>query len=193
MINPRQARDFAKAMGRLAKTDRLDAMMLAELASVLRRRPDTARFLRPLPDADQQRLAALVARRRQLLSMLTAERLRIGPTTAATLIAQLPELGRLNRRQISALVGVAPMNRDSGQMRGRRAITGGRGQVRHTLYMAALTATRYNPVIQVFYQRLLAAGKLKKVALGACMRKLLTIVNAMVRDNETFDPDHVRT
>lgn len=239
VINPRQARDFAKAMGRLAKTDRLDAGMLAELAEVLHRRPDAMRFLRPLPDADQQRLAALVARRRQLLSMLTSERLRlttahpavresitaaikairkllddadsemiqhvavhhaaaeallrsvsgIGPTTAATLIAALPELGGLNRRQICALVGVAPMNRDSGKMRGRRAISGGRAQVRHTLYMATLTATRYNPVIRKFYQRLIGAGKPKKVALVACMRKLLTMLNAMVRDNAPFDPD----
>lgn len=240
VINPRQARDFAKAMGHLAKTDRLDAAILAELAAVIARRPDAMRFVRPLPDAERQRLAALVARRRQLLSMLTAERLRlttahpavhasitaaieairkllddadselvrhvdehhaaaevllrsvsgIGPTTAATLIAELPELGRLNRRQISALVGVAPMNRDSGQMRGRRVICGGRARVRHTLYMATLTATRYNPVIRVFYQRLLAAGKLKKVALVACMRKLLTILNAMVRDNAPFHSDH---
>lgn len=243
VINPRQARDFAKAMGRLAKTDRLDASVLAELATVLHRRPDAMRFLRPLPDADQQRLAALVARRRQLLSMLTAERLRlstahpavrasitaaieairkllddaeaelvkhvathhaeaeallrstsgIGPTTAATLIAELPELGQLSRRQISALVGVAPMNRDSGQMRGRRVISGGRARVRHTLYMATLTATRHNPVIQKFYQRLIKAGKLKKVALVACMRKLLTILNAMVRDHASFNPDHTPT
>jgi transposase len=240
VINPRQARDFAKAMGHLAKTDRLDALMLAELAAVLIRRPDVRRYVRPLPDAKRQRLAALVARRRQLLSMLTSERLRlttahpavrasinaaieairkllgdadgelsrhvsehhaaaeallrsvsgIGPTTAATLIAALPELGRLNRRQISALVGVAPMNRDSGQLRGRRVIAGGRAQVRHTLYMATLTATQHNPVIRDFYQRLIEAGKLKKVALVACMRKLLTIINAMVRDHAPFDPDH---
>jgi|SRR5680860_20783 len=227
-------------MGRLAKTDRLDATMLAELAAVLVRRPDVMRYVRPLLDAERQRLAALVARRRQLLSILTSKRLRlatahpavrasikaaieaiakllddadaelirhvcehhaaaeallrsvsgIGPTTATTLIAALPELGRLNRRQICALVGVAPMNRDSGQMRGRRVIHGGRAQVRHTLYMATLTATRYNPVIRMFYQRLLAAGKLKKVALVACMRKMLTILNAMVRDNAPFNPDH---
>lgn len=241
IVNPRQARDFAKAMGRLAKTDWLDALMLAELAEVLRRR-DAMRFLRPLPNADQQRLAALVARRRQLLSMLTSERLRlttahpavrasisaaieaiqkrldaaegellrhvamhhaaaesllrsvsgIGPTTAATLIAELPELGRLNRRQICARVGVAPMNRDPGKMRGRRAITGGRAQVRHTFYLATLTATRYNPVIRACYQRLIAAGKLKKVARVACRRKLLTILNAMARNNAFFDPDHIK-
>ena len=240
VINPRQARDFAKAMGRLAKTDKLDAAVLAELAGVLMRRPDAGKVLRALPDADQQRLAALVARRRQLLAMLTAERLRlstshpavrssinkaikairkllddtegelvrhveqhhaqaeallrsvsgIGPTAAATLIGELPELGKLTRRQISALVGVAPMNRDSGQMRGRRAISGGRGQVRAVLYMATLTATRRNPVIRAFYQRLVASGKLKKVALVACMRKLLTMINAMVRDQTQFDPNY---
>ena len=228
-------------MGCLAKTDCLDATMLAELAAVLQRRPDTARFLRPVVDAEQQRLAALVARRRQLLSMmLTAERLRltmahpavrgsisaaieaiaklpddtegelirhveehrtaaegllrsvsgIGSTTAAPLIAELPELDRLNRRQINASVGVAPINRDSGNMQGQRAIQGGRAQVRHTLYMATLTATRYNPVIRMFYQRLLAARKINKVALVACMHKLLTALNAMVRDNLPFNLDH---
>lgn len=242
VINPRQARDFAKAMGRLAKTDRLDAAVLAELASVLHRRPDTARLLKAVPDADQQRLAALVSRRRQLLAMLTSERLRlatshpavrksitsaikaiqkllddtegelvahvsehhahaesllrsisgIGPTTAATLIAELPELGKLTRRQISALVGVAPMNRDSGKMRGRRVITGGRARVRAVLYMATLTATRTNPVIRAFYRRLVDAGKIKKVALVACMRKLLTMINAMVRDQKPFDPNYAK-
>jgi transposase len=114
----------------------------------------------------------------------------IGPTTAATLIAELPELGRLNRRQINASVGVAPINRDSGNMQGQRAIQGGRAQVRHTLYMATLTATRYNPVIRMFYQRLLAARKINKVALVACMHKLLTALNAMVRDNLPFNLDH---
>jgi len=243
VINPRQARDFAKAMGHLAKTDRLDAAILAALAAVIARRPDAMRFVRPLPDAERQRLSALVARRRQLLSMLTSERLRlatahpavrasinaaieairkllddadselvrhvdehhaaaeallrsvsgIGPTTAATLIAELPELGRLNRRQISALVGVAPMNRDSGQKRGPRTIQGGRAQVRHTLYMATLTAAHHNPVIRNFYKRLVTAGKLKKVALVACMRKLLTILNAMVRDSASFNPNYAKT
>jgi transposase len=240
VINPRQARDFAKALGRLAKTDCLDARVLAELAGVLARRPETARMLHALPDQDQKRLAALVSRRRQLLGMLNAERQRlalshpavrssinkaikairkllddtegelvkhvelhhaqaeallrsvagIGPTTAATLIAELPELGRLSRRQISALVGVAPMNHDSGQMRGRRTIKGGRATVRATLYMATLTATRRNPVISAFYKRLVAAGKLKKVAIVACMRKLLTMINAMVRDQVHFDPNY---
>lgn len=231
VINPRQARDFAKSMGRLAKTDRIDARMLAELAAVLVRRDDLGRFLRPLPDAQQQLLAALVTRRRQLQTMLTSERQRlqialpkvrpsieamiqairaqlddvegqmlvhvrehfaqldallrsatgIGPIASATLIADLPELGRLKRRSICALVGIAPMANDSGSSRGRRRIQGGRFDVRRVLYMAALTAARRNPVIKAFYERLIEAGKLPKVALVACMRKLLTILNAMVR------------
>jgi transposase len=233
VINPKQARDFAKALGRLAKTDRIDAQGLAELAAVLARRDDLARFLRPIPDAQQQELAALVTRRRQLLTMLGSERLRlplavpkvrpsieamiaairaqlddvegqmqthvrehfaeldallrsakgIGPIASVTLIAVLPELGRLNRRQISALVGVAPMANDSGTARGRRRIQGGRFEVRRVLYMAALAACHSNPAIQAYYERLLAAGKLPKVALVACMRKLLTMLNAMVRTN----------
>jgi transposase len=236
VINPRQARDFAKAMGSLAKTDRLDAQLLAELADVLVRRNDLERSLRPVPDARRRDLEALVARRRQLVAMLLSERQRlalarpavcpsiealmeairtrldevdremaahvaayhaaldgllrsaggIGPIVSATLIAELPELGRLDRRQIAALVGVAPFARDSGVQRGRRRIAGGRFELRRALFMAALTATRYNPVIRAFYERLLAAGKLKKVALVACMRKLLTILNAMVRDRLPF-------
>jgi len=237
VINPRQARDFAKSMGRLAKTDRIDAQILAELAAVLVRRQDLARFLRPLPDEQQQLLAALVTRRRQLQAMLTSERQRlqialpkvrpsieamiqairaqldevegqmlnhlhehfaeldnllrsasgIGPIASATLIADLPELGRLNRQRICALVGIAPMANDSGTSRGRRRIQGGRFEVRRVLYMAALTAARRNPVIKAFYQRLLAAGKLPKVALVACMRKLLTILNAMVRTSKPWN------
>lgn len=237
VVNPRQARDFAKSMGRLAKTDKVDARMLAEFAAVLLRRDDLARFLRPLVDDQQQWLAALVARRRQLLSMLLSERQRlqstptglhpsieaivaaikaqlddieaqmvthvddhfaeldtvlqsasgIGPVASATLIAELPELGRLNRREIAALVGIAPMANDSGSSKGRRRIQGGRFDVRRVLYMAALTASRRNPVIKVFYDRLLAAGKLPKVALVACMRKLLTTLNAMVRTNKPWD------
>lgn len=238
VVNPRQARDFARAMGRLAKSDRLDAAVLAELAAVLVRRDDLARFLRPPAEAERLDLEALVARRRQLVTMLTTERQRlalarpavrpsiealidalraqideldgemrghvaahhaeldellqsakgIGPTASATIIAELPELGRLDRRQVAALVGVAPYARESGVWRGRRRIAGGRGQLRRTLYMATLTAARWNPVIRAFYERLLAAGKLKKVALVACMRKLLTILNAMVRDRRPFDP-----
>ena len=240
IINPRQGREFARSMGQLAKTDRIDAQVLAELAAVLARRDDLESYLRPLPDAQQQDLAALVARRRQLVTMLGAERQRlaharaairpsieaiirairqqldlvegemaehvtrhhagidqllrsaggIGPIASATLIADLPELGHLNRRQISALVGVAPFARDSGAMRGRRTVIGGRADVRRTLYMATLTATRYNPAIRDFYQRLLAAGKLPKVALVACMRKLLTILNAMVRKQQRFEIAH---
>ncbi len=237
VVNPRQARDFAKAMGRLAKTDLIDARLLAEYGEVLLRRDDLASFLRPLPDADQQALVAIVTRRRQLMGMLLAERQRlqlslalvrpsieavievirrqlddvdaqmaghlqahygeldkllrsangVGPVASATLIAGLPELGRLNRREISALVGVAPMANDSGKTRGRRRIQGGRFEVRRVLYMAALSATRSNPAIKAFYERLIGAGKLPKVALVACMRKLLTILNAMVRTNKRWE------
>ncbi|KIX46204.1 transposase [Burkholderia pseudomallei] len=235
--NPRQARDFAKSMGRLAKTDTIDAHMLAEFASVLVRRKDLANFIRPLADTQQQALAAMVTRRRQLLGMLLSERQRlqlaipvvrpsieamidaireqlddvdaqmvthvrehysaldellrsasgIGPVASATLIAELPELGRLNRRQIAALVGVAPMAWDSGTTRGRRRIQGGRFDIRRVLYMAALTASRRNPPIAAFYQRLIAAGKPPKVALVACMRKLLTVLNAMVKTSTPWD------
>ena len=237
VINPRQARDFARAMGQLAKTDCIDARILAQLGDVLQRRPDRDKFIRPLPTTEQQQLAAMVIRRRQLIAMLGAERNRleqahpsskkslntiikaltkelarieegmaeyiqskfpdlsdllnsakgIGKTTSSTLIAEVPELGKLSRREISALVGVAPINRDSGVMRGRRMIFGGRSSVRHVLYMAALVASRYNPVIKVFYDRLVAAGKPKKVALVACMRKLLTILNAMVKAGKPWD------
>jgi transposase len=241
VINPRQARDFARSMGRLAKTDRIDAQILAELAATLVRRPDCARFLRPRSSAEQQDLAALVTRRRQLTTMLLSERQRlrlarpkvqpsvealitaikaqldevetqmvchvqrhyaeldallrstggIGPVASATLLADLPELGKLNRRQISALVGVAPFAKDSGSMRGRRRVSGGRFELRRALYMATLAATRHNPVIRHFYERLVAAGKLKKVALIAAMRKLITILNAMVRDQQKFNVNHI--
>ena len=237
VVNPKHARDFAKSMGRLAKTDRIDARTLAELAGVLARRDDLARFIRPLADVQQQQLAALVTRRRQLLTMLGSERQRlqlavpmvrpsieamiqairaqlddleaqmiahvrehfadldallqstrgIGPIASATLIAQLPELGRLNRREIAALVGVAPIANDSGTSRGRRRVQGGRFEIRRVLHMATLTAARRNPVIKAFYQRLIATGKLPKVALVACMRKLLTALNAMVRNNKPWD------
>jgi transposase len=233
VVNPRMARDFARAMQRLAKTDRIDAATLAEFADVLARRPDAERFIRPLTDPEQQDLAALVTRRRQLVSIQLSERQRlrlarpvarpsiealleaiarqlddleaemahhveqhhaqmakllqsvagIGRVAAATLIAELPELGRLNRRQICALVGVAPYANDSGASKGRRRIVGGRFEVRRALYMATLTATRYNDSIRTFYERLVAAGKLKKVALIACMRKLITHLNAIVRNH----------
>jgi len=233
VINPRMARDFARAMQRLAKTDRIDAATLAELAEVLARRPDCERFIRPVSEPEQQDLAALVTRRRQLVAMQLSERQRlrlarpvarpsieamieairrqlddveaemarhvekhhaqmaallqgvagIGKVAAATLIAELPELGRLNRRQICALVGVAPYANDSGSSRGRRRIAGGRFEVRRALYMATLSAVRYNPPIRDFYERLVAAGKLKKVALIACMRKLITHLNAIARNH----------
>jgi transposase len=237
VINPKQARDFAKSMGRLAKTDRIDARTLAELGSVLVGRADLARFVRPLPDAQQQALAALVTRRRQLLTMMVSERQRmqlaiavvrpsieamitairaqlddvegqmvrhvrehfaeldtllrsatgIGRVSSATLIGTVPELGHLNRREIAALVGVAPMANESGTSRGRRRVQGGRFEIRRVLYMAALSAVRRNPTIRDFYQRLRAAGKLPKVALVACMRKLLTILNAMARSHKPWD------
>jgi transposase len=234
VVNPRQVRDFAKATGRLAKTDRLDAQVLAHFAEAVQPQP------RPLPDAQGQELAALLARRQQLVQMLTAEKnplgsalspvrpslqahirwleqqlseldrgLRdtikesplwrakdnlmqgvpgIGPVVSLTLLADLPQLGALSRQQISALVGVAPLNRDSGTLRGKRGIWGGRARVRATLYMAALVATRCNPTIRDFYHRLLGAGKAKKVALVACMRKLLTILNSMLKHNRSWDP-----
>ena len=237
VVNPRHARDFARSMGRLAKTDAVDARMLAEMAAVLVHREDLARYLRPVANECQQWLAALVTRRRQLLAMLGSERQRlqitnrklhpsieaiitvikaqlddletqmvghvrehfgeldgllqstngIGPVASATLIAQLPELGRLNRREIAALVGVAPMSNDSGNRKGRRRVQGGRFEIRRVLYMATLTAARYNPVIRAFYERLKAAGKLPKVALVACKRKLLTMLNAMVRTGKPWD------
>jgi transposase len=233
VINPKQAKDFARAMGYLAKTDRVDAQALAEFAAVLIRRYDLQRFIRPLPNEQQRDLAALVTRRRQLLTMLVSERLRlqlatakvrpgveamidaikaqlndvekqmavhvkthfteldallrsakgIGPVASATMIATLPQLGRLNRRAISALVGVAPIANDSGTSRGRRRVHGGRFEVRRVLYMATVSATTHNPTIRAHYQHLLAMGKLPKVALVACMRKLLTILNAMARRN----------
>lgn len=233
VVNPRQVRDFAKATGKLAKTDALDAAILAQFAEVVRP------ALRPIPEATTQALGALLTRRRQLVAMRTAESNRlgtalppvrtgirahlawldrqlaqldedlthairespiwrekddllqsvpgVGPVLARTLLASLPELGTLNRKQIAALVGVAPLNRDSGRLRGRRTIWGGRAPVRAALYMGALAATRWNPVIRVFYQRLCAAGKAKKVALTACMRKLLTILNAMIKHRSLWE------
>ena len=236
VVNPRQVRDFAKATGQLAKTDRIDAATLALFAERVRPEP------RPLPDPVGEELRALVARRRQLLEMLGAEqnRLRhatapsvekglqkhvrwlkrqledvdddlervvrdsplwrgkddllqsvpgIGPVTSRTLLAELPELGRLNRREIAALVGVAPLNRDSGRWRGRRFVWGGRAAVRNTLYMAALTASRHNPVIRAFYERLVDRGKPHKVALTACMRKLIVILNAIAKSQQPWNPE----
>lgn len=236
VVNPRQVRDFAKALGRLAKTDALDAGILAEFAQ--RVRPDP----RPLPDEAAQLLDGLLTRRRQLVDMLTAEKNRlgfargpvkrdinrhirwlekrladvdsdlqdaiaanplyqakvdllrsvpgVGPVTTLTLIAELPELGHLSRHQIAALVGVAPLNRDSGTMRGKRMVWGGRAPVRAVLYMAALVGIKHNPVLRQFYERLRAASKPFKVAVTACMRKLLTILNAMLHQNRRWDPKH---
>jgi transposase len=234
VVNPRQVRDFAKAMGQLAKTDALDAGMLAAFAQRVRPAP------RPLPDEAAQLLDGLLTRRRQLVEMLTAEKNRlgfargpvkrdisqhirwlekrladvdtdlqeavtasplyqakadllrsvpgVGPVTTLTLLATLPELGHLSRRQIAALVGVAPINRDSGTLRGKRLVWGGRAPVRAVLYMAALVSLKHNPVLRRFYQRLRAAGKPFKVAVTACMRKLLTILNAMLHQNRRWDP-----
>jgi len=237
VVNPRQARDFAKALGYLAKTDRIDAAALSAFAQTLDQHPQRERFLKCLPDPQREQLAALVTRRRQLVEMLTAEHNRlalshkaarrsieavikalrrqledieaqmarhvrehhadleallasakgIGPQSIAVLIGELPELGRLSNRQISKLVGVAPLNRDAGTVRGKRTIFGGRAQVRSALYMPTMAAIRYNPVIKRFYERLLAGGKQKKVAIVACMRKLLTILNAMVRTGKTWN------
>ncbi len=235
VVNPRQIRDFARSVGMLAKTDILDARIIARFAATVQPAP------RPIPDTETQELGALTSRRRQIVSMITAEKNRlstaskmvkpricahinwleeelndvngnlrqkvkdspiwrekdellqsvpgVGPTLSITILAELPELGTLNRKQIAALVGVAPLNRDSGTLRGKRTIWGGRATVRTALYMAALSAKRYNPVIRRFYERLLVAGKAKKVALTACMRKLLTILNAMLKYHTSWNFD----
>ena len=233
VVNPRQVRDFAKATGQLAKTDSLDAAVLAHFAEAVR--PP----LRPGGDADTQVLNSLVARRQQVMTMLVAERIRlssagmaarprtethiawlkqelddldqglrqtlrhspiwrekddllrsvpgIGDQISLTLLAYLPELGTINRRQIAALVGVAPFNRDSGTLRGNRTVWGGRARVRTALYIGAMVASRFNPVIKDFYQRLLSAGKPKKLALTACMRKLLRILNSMLKNGPSWN------
>lgn len=235
VVNPRQVRDFAKALGRLAKTDAMDAEVLMHFAQAVK--PET----RALPDEQTRELEALVVRRRQLLGIVLAERQRlakapavvrqdirahitwlikrlkdadrqlgstlrasplwrereqllkpvkgVGRVLLSTLCASLPELGRLNRRQIAALVGVAPFNFDSGKFKGKRCCWGGRADVRAVLYMATLSAKRFNPPIRIFYERLIGAGKPKKVALTACMRKLLGILNAIVRDRTQWNPN----
>lgn len=239
VINPRQVRDFAKATGQLAKTDRIDALVLARFAEAVRP------ALRPLPDEITLELRALISRRRQLTEMIVAERNRlsqasnsvrkridahirwleaeldradkdldqsigqspiwqhnedmlrsvpgIGPVISRSLIAELPELGELNRKQIAALVGVAPLNRDSGTLRGHRTIWGGRATVRAVLYMAALVASRRNVVIRAFYKRLRDAGKAPKLALVACMRKLLTILNSMIKHKTRWSETVLQT
>jgi transposase len=233
VVNARQIRDYARAMGKLAKTDSLDAMVIAEFAQKVE--PE----VRPLRDEENQEIKDMVSRRRQLIEMLTAEKNRlaiarkvikpnimahikwltqeledldrnlrqqiesspiwrekddllrsipgVGKVTSATLLAELPELGTLNRKEIASLAGVAPFNQDSGTMKGKRRIWGGRSSVRSALYMAALVGTRRNPVIRAFYLRLLEKGKLKKVALVACMRKLLTILNSIIRYRKAWD------
>ena len=238
VCNPREVRDFARALKRLAKTDRIDAAILAEYAQ--RVQPQ----VRPLADGATQELQALVTRRRQVVGMLTAEKNRlgsapprirpniqanvawlerciadlnrdiddtirsspqwrakdrllqsvpgVGPVLSMTLLAGVPELGTLTRQQLAALVGVAPFNRDSGQFRGRRTIWGGRATVRTTLFMATVVAVRRNPVLQGFYARLRAAGKPPKLALTACMRKLLTILNAITRTNTPWQPTSIQ-
>ncbi|MEW6533724.1 MAG: IS110 family transposase [Thermodesulfobacteriota bacterium] len=234
VVNPRQSRDFAKALGLLAKTDAIDALMLARYGESVKPEP------RPSKDKETRELEALLVRGRQLVHMLAAEKNRLscavksirpsieaniawlkkclkeieketnrfiknmpiwrekdkiirsapgaGPVLSSTLLALLPELGKLNRRQIAALVGVAPFNRDSGTMRGRRCIWGGRAWVRRILYMGTVAAIRWNPLIRAFYQRLIGAGKQKKVAITACMRKFLIALNTMVRDRTMWKP-----
>jgi transposase len=237
VVNPRQARDFAKATGRLVKTDRLDAFVLAHFAQAIRPTP------RAIPDTEAREFQEILARRRQIIRMATAEKNRLvastfkavrgrieahirwlekelsrtdrdldetiensptlkeneallrsvpgaGPVLCRTLLAELPELGSLSPRELSALVGVAPLNRDSGTLRGRRTVWGGRARVREALYMGALIASRFNPAIKEFYERLVEAGKPKKVALVACMRKLLTILNALMRERTPWRCPH---
>ena len=232
VTNPRRVRAFARSTGRLAKTDKLDARLLAHFGFAVR--PES----RALPDENEERLTGLLTRRRQIVNMLTVEKNRlqtvrvemradieehirwlqeklakldeaikqfvdsepawkekdtilqsvpgVGPVTASTLLAMLPELGKLNRQQIAALVGVAPVNKDSGRKQRKRRVYGGRAAVRSVLYMAALSARKFNPVIKEFYDRLIKQGKEKKVALTACMRKLLVILNAMLRENQSW-------
>ena len=232
VVNPRQVRDFARSTGQLAKTDQIDAGILAAFAQAI------PVEVRPLPDQAARALQAVVSRRRQLVEMLTAERQRllladeavapslhavirvleqqlrdldddlqqrlhaspawreaqdllksvpgVGDVVATTLLALLPELGHLNRKAVAKLVGVAPLNRDSGQWRGKRQVWGGRANVRTALYMAALVGTRWNPVLKAFYARLVAAGKPKKLALIACMHKLLLILNAVLRTHQPW-------
>lgn len=237
-VNPRQSHDFAKSMGELSKTDKVDARMLRDFADVLARHKDRAKYITPLMHAQRLELAQLMTRRRQLVEMRVAESHRleqargravrsielvmktldkqlemidadidshldqhfrhqrslldsvkgVGPVTILTLTAALPELGQLGRRQIAKLVGVAPLANDSGQRSGKRRIWGGRSEVRAVVYMATMSAVRFNPSIKAFYERLLMAGKPKKVAIVACMRKLLTILNAMLRDQASWSP-----
>jgi transposase len=237
VVNPRRIREFARSIGQLAKTDKLDAKVIAHFGAA------THPEARKLPTQEEEKLSALMTRRRQVIEMLTAERNRlhsarfamqeriemhitwlekelqdlddeiskfiqqsplwkekdallksvpgVGPVTSATILAMLPELGTLNRQKIAALVGVAPVNKDSGKRQKKRRVFGGRANVRCVLYMAALSATKHNPKIKCFYDRLIRMGKEKKVALTACMRKLLVILNAIIRQNQIFRPEFV--
>lgn len=237
VVNARHARNFAKAIGKLAKTDRIDAAVLADMAFMIDASQDRERYIKPLTDAQRKRLSVMTVRRRQVVGLITIERQRlthtddwvrasikktvkslttelrhieaqisehvkknffdlskmllsipgVGEQAMTVLIGEVPELGKTDRRTISSLLGVAPFNRDSGNFRGRRCIWGGRQAVRNVLYMGIISATRFNPVIRAFYTRLTEAGKPKKVALIACMRKLLTIINAMMRTGKPFD------
>jgi transposase len=232
VVNARQIKEYARATGRLAKTDKIDSQVMAEFAGKIN--PPA----RPLRDEETEEIKTIMSRRRQLMEMLTAEKNRmaiarkplkvsiqahidwlkneldnldndlrkriedspvwrvkdnllqsipgVGEVLSATLLAELPELGKLNRRQIAALVGVAPFNRDSGYMRGKRSIWGGRASIRTVLYMATLSSTRFNPVISEFFQKLVQRGKAKKVALVACMRRLLTIMNAILKTEKAW-------
>jgi len=240
IVNPRQVRDFAKGMGYMAKSDKLDARVIAEYGEALVARNDVSRVLKAPLNPEKEALSAMLTRRRQLVAMLLSERQRlaqakttvqssiasmidaireqikiidiqmrnhirshhsdlqkllcsaagIGPIASACMIAELPELGTLNRRQIASLVGVAPFAHESGTKKGLRRISGGRFEIRRTLYMATLTATQHNPQIQSYYQQLVARGKLPKVALIACMRKLITILNAMVKNGTEWNPTY---
>lgn len=239
VVNPRQVRDFARAVGQLAKTDRIDAAVIAHFGEAVN--PE----IRPLPDHLTQQMDALMTRRRQLVQMLAAERNHlvsapvqvrnyvkehisqleelikkldqdidqmitgspiwktkenllqsvkgVGPVLSRTLLAELPELGQISHQEISKLVGVAPLNNDSGKHKGKRSCWGGRASVRGSLYMATLSATRCNPVIKEFYQRLIAKGKAKKVAIVACMRKMLITLNAMVKSNKPWDANFAQS
>lgn len=238
VVNPRQIRNFARALGKLAKTDAIDALVIAKFAQSVR--PE----VRPLKDEETQALTALVARRKQIVEMLVTEKNRlqsshkrvrpaierhiewlstqldetdrelfetiakspvwrekeailtsvkgVGPVLSATLLAMLPELGTLSRQKVSALVGVCPYNRDSGRYRGKRSVWGGRSDVRCALYMGVISAKRFNPVIKAFYERLRNAGKPFKVAMTACMRKLLTILNAMLKKGQKWNMEQLQ-
>ena len=236
VLNPRQIRYYARSLNQLAKTDRIDAAIIARFAAAIQPQP------RPQPDAAQEQRAAILARRQQLVEMRTQEKNRlemaspsvrerieahiayldaeiaaverelheeiqrsaalreaqavlesfkgVGPVASMTLLIDLPELGKLNRKQIAALVGVAPLNNDSGRKRGRRTIWGGRGRVRSVLFMVAQSAVRFNPVIRALFERLIGAGKPWLVAMVACMRKILTILNAMMKNGTRWEPDY---